>query len=81
MAEHNHPLTEGEIKKESVPTLPYAGEGCEEHYNERTIITDSAYSGDNGKNMGIANPYLRAMVIGEAIGTPRCKNRYNKRRG
>ena len=77
--EHKHPLTEGETRKELVPTLAYAGEGCEEHYNERIIKEDASYSSSGLTKIKIGNPYLKAMVIGEALSTPRCKMPYGKK--
>ena len=78
MAEHNHPLTEGEVKKEKVPTIPYAGEGCEEHYDERIVKDDASYNVPINK-VKIFNPYLKAMVLGEILSTPRCKMPYKRK--
>lgn len=78
MAEHNHPLTEGEVIKEKVPTIPYAGEGCEEHYDERVIKADASYVSAPINGIKLKNPYLKAMVLGEILSTPRCKNPYRK---
>lgn len=80
MSEHEHPLTEGKIIKEYVPTLPYAGEGCEEHYDERVIKDDASYVGALNTKVNVKNPYLKAMVLGEVLSTPRCKVPYGKGR-
>lgn len=77
---HSHPLTEGEYKKEIVPTLPYAGEGCEEHYDERIVKKDAVYDLKGKLPVHDREEILRTMVIGEAIATPRCRNPYIKNR-
>ena len=78
MSKHLHPLTEGPIKKEIVPTLDFAGEGCEEHYDERIIKDDASYNVPINK-VKIFNPYLKAMVLGEILSTPRCKMPYKRK--
>ena len=79
MTEHEHPLTEGQTKIEVVPSITFKDEGCEEHYNERVIKTDNAYNSATIKRVKISNPYLKAMVIGEVISTPRCRVPYRKK--
>ena len=77
MSTHEHPRSEGEVKVENVVNLPYAGEGCEEHYDERVIKQDKSY--DTMQKIGSINPYLRAMIIGEALNMPRCKKPFFKK--
>ncbi|MBR3684926.1 MAG: hypothetical protein IKL86_01475 [Clostridia bacterium] len=77
MSTHEHPLTEGAIVKENVIVPDYAGEGCEEHYDERVIKQDKSY--DTMQKIGSINPYLRAMIIGEALNIPRCKKPFFKK--
>lgn len=79
MSEHDHPLTDGEVKKEIVPSITFQDEGCEEHYNERVIKSDGAYDGATIESVKIANPYLKAMVLGEVLSTPRCRVPYRKK--
>lgn len=79
MSDHKHPLGKGEVRKERVPTLPYAGEGCEEHYDERVIFKDDAYRPVVMEGVKIANPYLKAIVMGEVLSTPRSKVPFRKK--
>lgn len=75
---HEHPLTEGEAIVENAFIIPYASEGCEEHYAERVIKEDASYSKETEKAK-IDNPYLNAIIIGEALATPRCKKPFWKK--
>ncbi len=79
MTNHNHPLTEGKVIEEKVVILPYAGEGCEEHYDERKVKIDANYRPSRISTKESKRSLIRAMVIGEAIATPRCKNPYKIR--
>lgn len=74
---HEHPLTEGRVKVEDAFIIPYDSEGCEEHYNERVIKEDANYNGAD--EIKIGNPYLKAIVIGEVLATPRCKKPFWKK--
>ena len=74
---HEHPLTEGEISVENAFILPFDSEGCEEHYEERVIKEDANYK--RADEIEIENPYLKPIIVGEALATPRCKKPFWKK--
>lgn len=76
MTNHDHPLTEGKVIKEEVVNLPYAGEGCEEHYTERNLKFDANYRPSRMQSSEGKKQLIRTMIIGEVIATPRCKKPY-----
>ncbi len=73
MSGHKHPINSKPTKVEKVDFVKYGSEGCEEHYNDR-VVTSSAYDYEKLTTNGV-NPYLKAMVIGEALAVPLCKKR------
>ena len=78
MSTHEHLRSEGEVKVESVVNLPYAGEGCDEHYEVREVVEDKQYA-IKKTSLNKQNPYLQAMLIGEILAEPRSKKPFWKK--
>ena len=79
MTNHDHPLTEGKVIKEEVVNLPYGSEGCEEHYTERNLKIDANYNPTCIQSREGKRQFIRTMIIGEALATPRCKKPYKNK--
>lgn len=79
MTNHDHPLTEGKVIKEEVVNLPYGSEGCEEHYTERNLKIDANYNPTRIQSREGKRQFIRTMIIGEALATPRCKKPYKNK--
>ena len=77
MSNHDHPRSKGEVRIESVVNLPYAGEGCSEHYEVREVVEDKSYALQS--RLEAQNPYLQAMLIGEVLAEPRSKKPFWKK--
>ena len=82
MSKHRHPVNPGSATVvEKIVTATAAGsEGCAEHYNERTIVTDANYEEHVTDRAWLARDYARAIVLGEALSEPLCKKRFGRRK-
>lgn len=82
MPKHKHSVNpESATVTEKVVTATAAGsEGCAEHYNERTIVTDANYEEHVADIAWLARDYARAIVLGEALSEPLCKKRFGRRK-